>query len=350
MLAPAALVTALVVTFGFVLGSPDDDTDRADRARAEISGPMTGVGDPTAPASPTATDSAKPAAIGLQEKLIGPRPVIKVRPRPAYRTIPAATFTVASFNVLGHNHTVAGGDAARFADSGTRMGWTLAGLAGAGVDVVGFQELQPQQVGHLQARGGGTWTVWPGNSLGRFAGANSIAWRHDTFEMVEGKTIDIPYFDGVQWPMPYVLLKHKATGQQVWVASFHNPANKNTPARNYGYRREGTRREIVLAESLEATGFPVFFTGDFNERAEYFCPLTTQTELKSASGGSTGTSCAPPARMEVDWVFGSDRVDFSGYAAIDGGVLARASDHPLVRADATVPARREKIIYAAKQR
>lgn len=346
MLAPAALVTALVVSLGFVVGDPGGQ----DPGTQASSGPPS-VSSSAAPSTqPTVVDDgAEPEGIGLQIKLVGPRPVLKAKPRPKWRTIPAATFTVASFNVLGHSHTVAGGAAARFADSGTRMGWTLTALDSAGVDVVGLQELQPQQVGHLQGRGGGTWSVWPGHTLGREAGANSIAWRHDVFELVEGKTIDIPYFEGNQYPMPYIRLRHLATGQEIWMASFHNPANKNTPAINTGYRREATRRQIVLAQSLEATGLPVFFTGDFNDRAEYFCPVTTSTALQAANGGSTGTTCVPPDKMEVDWVFGSERVDFTGYAAVEGGLVGRASDHPLVRVDATIPEKRERIVYAKKQ-
>jgi hypothetical protein len=51
--------------------------------------------------------------------------------------------------------------------------------------------------------------------------------------------------------------------------------------------------------------------------------------------------------MEVDWIFGSDRVAFSSYAAID---VPRASDHPLVVATATVPATKERIIYPEGKR
>jgi endonuclease/exonuclease/phosphatase family metal-dependent hydrolase len=347
MLAPALLVTVLVVVFGFVVDSGDEDEKPTAAPRSSVSASPT----------PSATDAvrkdpgnARPEGYGIQNKLVGPQVVIKARPRPKFRSIPSFSFTIASFNVLGHNHSVAGGDAARFADSGTRMGWTLGALANSGVDVVGLQELQPQQVGHLLGRGGGTWAVWPGHELGREAGANSIAWRRSEFELVKGETITVPYFEGNPWPMPYVLLRHRATGRQIWVASFHNPANKDSPKQNTGYRRVALGRESVLARSLEATGHPVFFTGDYNDRAEAFCPITTNTALKAANGGSTGSSCAPPDKMEVDWVFGSDRVTFSGYAALEGGLVGRASDHPLVLARATVPGYRERIIYPAGQR
>lgn len=339
MLAPALLVTVLVVVFGFVVGSGDED-DRP------VTAPSATQPAPTAtPPVVRPSGSTQPEGMGAHRKLVGPRVVIKAKPRPRFRTVPPFTFTIASFNVLGHSHSLPSGAAARFADSGVRMGWTLSALAGSGVDVVGLQELQPQQVGHLLGRGGGTWSLWPGRALGREAGANSLAWRKSEFEMVKGETITVPYFGGRPWPMPYVLLEHRATGRQIWVASFHNPANKDNPKQNTAHRRVAIGRESVLARSLEATGIPVFFTGDYNDRAKAFCPITTNTELKAANGGSTGPSCSPPGRMEVDWVFGSDRVTFSGYAAIKGGLVGRASDHPLVVARATVPGYRERIVY-----
>jgi len=343
MLAPAVIVTLLVVALGFVLSRDDEPRTASSDRTSEVAAGAQAAGTAAETTSPTATPEFDVNAA----KLPGARVVIKAKPLPKFRHVPAFDFRIASFNVLGHSHTVAGGDAARFADSGTRMGISIGALSGAGVDVVGLQELQPQQVGSLIGRAGGTYEVWPGNALGREAGANSIAWRRSEFEMVEVKTINITYFDGAERPMPYVLLQHRATGQRIWVASFHNPANKNNPRGNFHWRRVATEREIVLARTLEATGYPVFFTGDFNERAEYFCPLTAQTELHAAAGGSSGTSCAPPARMEVDWIFGSDRVAFSSYAAID---VPRASDHPLVVATATVPATKERIIYPEGKR
>ena len=251
--------------------------------------------------------------------------------------------------MLGHSHTVAGGDAARFADSSTRMGWTLSGLSGASVDLVGLQEVQPQQLDTLLNRAGGTWDIYPGGALGRWGIANSIAWRQDTFKLLDANTMDIPYFGGQPRMQPYLLLQHLKTGQKLWIANFHNPANHGSPKANTRYRRIATGREIALANTLGKTGWPVFFTGDFNDREEYFCPFTAGTALKAANGGSTGAACSPPDRMPVDWIFGSDRIRFSAYAAFDSGVIARASDHPLVVADVRVTKVRERIVYKKRR-
>jgi endonuclease/exonuclease/phosphatase family metal-dependent hydrolase len=341
MLAPAALVTALVLGFGFVMGG-DGDAPEGQKAQGA---PVAGAASEVASGEPVDSEGRSTLA-----KLTGPRVVLKAKPRPKFRIYKPYSFTIASFNVLGHSHTVAGGNAARFADGGTRMGWTLSGLAGASVDLVGLQELQPQQLGALLGRGGATWSVWPGNALGRWGMANSIAWRKDTFKMVRAETIDIPYFGGQPRMQPYILLRHLKTGQKLWIASFHNPANHGSPGANTRYRRIATGREIALANALAETGWPVFFTGDFNDRSEYFCPVTANTALKAANGGSTGDACSPPDRMPVDWIFGSDRIRFTSYAAIESGVVARASDHPLVVADVRVPKEKQRIIYKKKQR
>ena len=169
---------------------------------------------------------------------------------------------------------------------------------------------------------------------------NSIAWRTDMFTAVQKETVQIPYFGGKARLMPYVLLQHNLTGQKLWVANFHNPASTKDHGNNTRWRRAATSREISLANQLSATGYPVFFTGDFNERAEYFCPLTANTTLKAANGGSTGGGCAPPPSMQVDWIFGSDQVSFSGYRVVDGALVDRATDHPLVASEVLVPERK----------
>lgn len=341
MLAPAALVTALVLAFGFVMGG-DGDPPKAEKAQGS---PVAGATSEVASGEPSDSEGRSTLA-----KLTGPRVVIKAKPRPKFRIYQPYSFTLASFNVLGHSHTIAGGAHARYADSSSRMGWTLTGLANAGVDLVGLQEVQPKNLGSLLGRAGGTWSVWPGSALGRWGMANSIAWRKDTFEMVRAETMDIPYFGGRPRMQPYILLRHLETGQKLWIASFHNPANHGSTAANTRYRRIATGREIALANTLAETGYPVFFTGDFNDREAIFCPLTANTALMAANGGSTGGACSPPDRMPVDWIFGSERVTFTSYAAIDSGVIARASDHPLVVADVKVPKDKVRIIYKKKQR
>lgn len=332
-LAPLIVIAlvAVIAALGFGLTRQDDSTP-SNAASATVTETTSG-----APAS-TQTGPAEPAAPAIvRPTLLGPRPTLKAKQ--FFRVQTSFAFQIATFNVLGNSHTVRGGDRAAYADSRTRTGWAVDALRGASIDVVGFQELQTPQYLAFRARTGGTWDSWPGTAIDRLDVDNTLAWDTSMFRAVERKTVAIPYFFGRARNMPYVLLEHIASGQRIWVANFHNPAHKYG-ASQAQHRREATRREINLANELAKTGFPVFFTGDMNERELYFCPLTQGTTLKSASGGSTGAPCRPPGRMPVDWIFGSDSVTFSGYAIDESKWMRRITDHPLVHATATVPERR----------
>jgi endonuclease/exonuclease/phosphatase family metal-dependent hydrolase len=321
-LAPAIVITLVVLLVGVGFG-------------------VTHRSEPTAsPAASTPSVTTAPLATApgiVRPTLLGPQPTL--RPAERFRTQPSFAFQIATFNVLGNSHTVRGGDAAAYADSRARMGWAVDALRTISADVVGFQELQLPQYLAFQGRTGATWETWPGTATGRLDVDNSLAWDTTMFRAVRKETISIPYFFGRPRNMPYVLLENIASKQRIWVANFHNPAHKYG-ASQAQHRREATRREIKLANELAKTGYPVFITGDMNERELYFCPVTQGTALKSASGGSTGPACQPPGRMPVDWIFGSESVTFTGYAAEGGMWMRRITDHPLVHVTATVPERR----------
>ncbi|WP_167880536.1 endonuclease/exonuclease/phosphatase family protein [Nocardioides guangzhouensis] len=334
MLAPALLVTAVVVAFGFVVAPSDDSETAAGNRR-----PTTSATISTHEPEPT-SGAATPQAGARTGKLTGPRVTLELKPKPKFKVYDPYSFTIATFNVLGHSHTKPGGNRKGYASSATRMGWAVGLINGQSADIVGLQEFQQPQFNNFVGRTGGAWGVWPGMAVGNLGVENSIAWRKDVFTAVQTQTVGIPYFGGQERRMPYVLLQHNATGQRLWVANFHNPADTADHGQNGGSRRAATAREIALANELSASGYPVFFTGDFNDRADYFCPLTANTTLKAANGGSTGSGCAPPPRMQVDWIFGSDAVSFSGYRVIDGGLVNRTSDHPLVAAEVAIPGRK----------
>ena len=244
-----------------------------------------------------------------------------------------ATFRVSSFNILGAGHTEARGKKPHFASGSTRMRWAMSLLQAANVSVAGLQEVEtPQHAAFRQSSPG--WDVFPGLKLTRSALANSIVWRRDVWQFVEGHTVDIPYFYGKPKPMPYLLLRHIDSGREVWFANFHNPASVRGPAAHW--RREAVSREIALANRLSADGTPVIMTGDMNDRAEFFCPATTRAQLHAANGGSTGAPCRPPGNMGIDWIMGSAQVGFADYHAVRGGLVGRTSDHPFLWASATI--------------
>ena len=70
-------------------------------------------------------------------------------------------------------------------------------------------------------------------------------------------------------------------------------------------RPSGSRSPAVNRLRAETPFLPVFFTGDMNDREEFFCPVTARTELRAANGGATsaGSASSPgPRRSTGSWV------------------------------------------------
>lgn len=245
--------------------------------------------------------------------------------------VAAATPTslrLASFNVLGSNHTGRGGDAARFANGRQRAGWASGVINSRGLDVVGFSELQADQYAVLGRDLPGH-TFFPGTSQGRAAIPTNLMWRSDRFALVQGATFPIR-FVGQTRLMPYVLLRELETGREFWVLNAHNAPNGRQSERN-----RNVAAEVAVLRRLVATGVPVLFVGDLNEKARVFCSITGQLPMRAALGGSEGGRCGPPAGMKIDWIFGTTaNVGFSGYVQDRGADVRRVTDHALVMANA----------------
>ncbi len=249
------------------------------------------------------------------------------------RRIEPFEFQVASYNVLGDSHTGPGGNKPGYPDGGPRMDMSIAALRNNGIDVVGFQEFEQSQYGMFSSRAG-EYSLYPGMALGNKSVRFNIAWRSDVFRMVEAHTLSIPYAGGSRIAMPVVLLESISTGRRAWFANFHNPADTPNLGNNARWRAEAAAIEVAhLTELHQAEGVPVIATGDYNERAEIFCRFTAGGVFTAAAGGSSAGGCAPPPSMQVDWVFGSTGVAFTGYAVTGTG---QASDHSMVHATATL--------------
>lgn len=233
------------------------------------------------------------------------------------------TFMAASFNVLGNSHTRRGG---HWASGARRMALTLDLLRANHVQVAGLQELEPPQKRALERQAGRWWKVHSPQGDPR----DSIAWRRARFSLVWASSVRIPYRKNVR-PMPVVALRDKVTGKRTVFVSVHNVAG--------GGRIPTTRRRISVARELAAvarirrnTGLPVVLLGDFNDRRKVFYCKLTDAGLVSSFGGLRGRRCAPPLASGVDWIFRTRGIRFAGSQRLRDGVVARASDHPLVLA------------------
>lgn len=232
------------------------------------------------------------------------------------------SFRIGTLNILGSQHR--GG--------GTSRASALAGaIQGRGVDIVGMQEVQDDQLAVLQNQLSG-YTIWPGQSLGNQGVRLQVAWRDSMFSLVGTGSITTT-FDHQQRPIPWVLLEERATGGQFYVIDVHN-----SPRDQEGDRDAATGEEIALINQLQGTGKPVFIVGDMNEHTEFFCRVAASTGMVGSNGASYSGGCNTGAGpIKIDWIMGSGgEVDFSGHVVDYGDPIRYATDHAFVHADVRV--------------
>jgi endonuclease/exonuclease/phosphatase family metal-dependent hydrolase len=270
---------------------------------------------------------AKRAKSG-KEAAVSSHPAALVRKVERVALQPAtAAFRIGTLNILGSNHT--SGGKGRYGRGTTRAAISAGLIKSRGIDVVGFQEVQDDQLVVLQNQLAG-YHIWPMQTLGNNSQRNQIAWRDDKFELLDSGSV--PYvFSSQTIPLPWVLLRDRVNGGQFYVITTHNSAG-----RLEGQRDAATTVEINLIKQLHASGIPVFITGDMNEHEEFFCRAATEAGMTAANGGSGASGCVlPPRPRRVDWIMGTTDIDFSGYVQ-DGASLQAASDHYLLYANAAL--------------
>jgi endonuclease/exonuclease/phosphatase family metal-dependent hydrolase len=241
-------------------------------------------------------------------------------------------FKVGSINVLGSSHTTANGNKPGYASGPQRMRMAVDAIKDKNLSVVGFQELEPNQLKQFHESTNNKFGVFPGTKLGARETSNSLAWDKSKWDLVEAKTIDIPYFDGNKRPMPVVLLRNKETGQPCFFTNFHNPADTKKHPNQARFREKATQLEMALVNKLERkTGIPVIMTGDMNEKnsQEYKTQIKNGTSMHAAIDGKSPNT----QKQGVDWIFGTDSVEFSDYSR---DYSPRVSDHSLISSNVSI--------------
>lgn len=243
---------------------------------------------------------------------------------------PPATFQVASFNVLGSNHTVHSG---YWRPGRTRAKIARRWLREEGVSIAGLQEAQVDQMRVLTRK---RWRAFPNpRQAMNTETAQSVIWRRARWRLAEAHTFTIPFHRGQLRKQPVVRLQDRRTGRQVWVISVHMTAGGG--ALGARERRVGTARLVREVRRLERTGRPVVVTGDMNDHRAIFCALTGRTRLVAASGGSNDAyGCETPSWMRVDWIFGSPSIAWWEFRFEDGGLLDSVTDHTVPVVTATL--------------
>jgi endonuclease/exonuclease/phosphatase family metal-dependent hydrolase len=241
------------------------------------------------------------------------------------------SFRIATFNVLGSQHSTPKGDHPRYPSASWRTPQAAALIARHGIDVVGTQELQEDQLNGLQRATG--FAAYPGYAFGRRETDNSILYDPAKFEFVDGSSFTIT-FENSRRPQTILKLRERATGREMYFVNMHASAGHDR--RDTGTRIAGHLTAAAVVNDLQDSGLPIFVTGDMNDRGEFFCRFLPRTGMVAAIGGSTSGGCHPPRGMAVDWITGSGGVSFSSYDEDRSATNRKVSDHLFVSALATV--------------
>lgn len=243
-------------------------------------------------------------------------------------------FNLVSFNVLGSNHTSPRRDAGEFSPARVRSEWMIDYLRSIKASVVGFQEIQRDQMTWFTKEAGSTYDVWPGTTEQGNGLQTTIAWKKADWRLLDTDLVTIPFITQTR-DMPLVKLEHKATGRTIWVMNIHNAPQDYQQQRNVALQREIDRLKKVVGK-----GEPVFLVGDFNERQRAFCEVTGQLDFVAPRGGSNvGGKCQPPSNglVRIDWIFGSKNVEYSGYREDVSPLVKLITDHSVLRTHVSVP-------------
>jgi endonuclease/exonuclease/phosphatase family metal-dependent hydrolase len=288
----AAVATAALLAAGIV---------------APVAAPAAHAADPKLPLSGSASESSSRQAPKEQQS--------------------SFSFKLATFNVLGSQHTLG----SHYASGVRRAATTAQLISDTRIDLIGMQEVQADQYRVLRDRLPG-YRLWPGTRLGNPGIPLQIAFRRTVFKLVDAGYI-ITRFDHQSRPVPWVKLRNRATGRQLYMVDIHN-----SPRGQEAERDSATRAEIRLVQRLRSSHKPVFVGGDMNEKEEWFCRVVGNTDLHAANGGSVSHSgCRPPQRrLRIDWLVGGRLIDFWQYGEDSGPRVRYASDHALVHARVTV--------------
>jgi endonuclease/exonuclease/phosphatase family metal-dependent hydrolase len=238
------------------------------------------------------------------------------------------SFRIGTLNILGSQHR----------GRGTKRAAALAhAIRDRGVDLVGMQEVQDDQLAVLKDRRPG-YRFWPGQSLGNQGVRLQIAWRKSMFSLVDTGSITTT-FDHQQRPIPWVRLENRASGGQFYAIDVHN-----SPRDQEGARDSATAEQIRLIKRLRDTGKPVFILGDTNERTEFVCRVAARTGMVASNGASHSRDCnTGSGPLKVDWVMGTGgRVDFSRHRVDYGDPIRHATDHAFVHARVQVAPKKRR--------
>ncbi|MEP9383881.1 endonuclease/exonuclease/phosphatase family protein [Nocardioides cheoyonin] len=342
VLGTLAIVAALGVGAGRLLASRDDTAiDTTDSAlQTPTPSPTT---TPTKAPATKATDrhqkpsrDKRPARVvpGLQLVHLTPEEIEarKAAARAAEIASHEVSFTIGTLNVLGSQHTGPhGNDHHGWPAASWRTPQQAAYIRGHDVDVVGTQELKPDQLNGLIAGTG--FKAYPGYAFGSKNTDNSILYDPDKFEFVSGTSFTITFMNGRR-PQTVLKLRDRDTGREMYFINMHTSAGHD--AHDTATRHAGMATAVSYINNLKSEGLPIFLTGDMNDREPFKSRVLAPTGMTAPIFGPWHSRIYGPGWLAVDWIAGTGNVTWSDYW-VDILQKRKISDHYFITAHATIP-------------
>jgi hypothetical protein len=138
--------------------------------------------------------------------------------------------------------------------------------------------------------------------------------------------------------MPILLLRNKQTGITANFTNYPTPADTGEFGPHGRGRAAPPDREVALFSQLKNDGYPLFVTGDMNDRGPWFCAVAPAGDLVAAAATAFGQSGCTIPGFRIDWIAGSQGVQFSNYREDRSGLVAWMTDHPVAITDVTIDA------------
>lgn len=224
-------------------------------------------------------------------------------------------FRAGTINALGHSHTEPGGNKPGWLRSAARTALLVLVILKRRLGIVCLQEFQAPQQKVFREKLGKLYGIYA-------SGDNAVVWLKQRWNLIDAGTISIPYFDGHMKAMPWVLLKHKKTGKQLYVLSKHNPANVNGPALKW--RKQGWETEGDWAHRLvETKKAKVLIGGDANDRLDDYGPYVHKYGGKIAGNDRL---------WGIDFLIGFGGLKFTRFKSSRTARIKKMTDHPVVQA------------------
>jgi hypothetical protein len=289
--------------------------------------------------TPVETTPATEAPANTDPTVTAPAPPLAVPPAapptPETVTVPAVRFRSVNFNI----EHIGNDSQAEWTDRMHKAINVIKGLSenapvGAEIDpdkaadFATLQEVRPEQLNELKDLIGKGYDFYPNPAnQGESYSPNIVIWRQTEWEKIKATGIDFKYFGGVKMIAPIVLLRHKETGQLMYVGSGHNPADtKLNGMHNEGLRHtnnDGYKRQLSDIEkaSLDFTlgnyVVPIDWGIDGNER-HWKLPGVTQNEPDGSQQNAIGCVLAGPEGMFSDAFAEANGMSKTDMCGLDG--------------------------------